>query len=1262
MRIVIDMQGAQSSGSRNRGVGRYTLSLAQALARNRGRHELLLALNGLFPETIEPIRQAFDGLLPQDNIRVWQAPRPVSFFSAANDWRRKTAELLREAFLASLKADVIIESSLFEGLADDAVTSIGALNRNIPTAAILYDLIPLIYKEIYAVTPAHEAWYQDKLSHLRQADLLLAISESSRQEGLRYLDFSAETCITISTACDRQFQPQHIGLEQEQTIRRQYGLQQAFVLYTGGNDYRKNIEGLIRAYAKLPTPLRATHQLAIVCSFDIAQRIALEKLINTQGLKPDEVVLTGFVPDQDLLALYNLCKVFVFPSWHEGFGLPALEAMSCGRAVIAANTSSLPEVIGRDDALFDPLDDNAITEKLEKVLTDEAFRSALEQHGLERAKLFSWDAIGQRAISAIEALAANKRDLPASDLKPATRPRLAYLSPLPPMRSGISDYSAMLLPELLRYYEIDVIAPQASVSNSWITANCPLRSVEWFRANSNCFDRVLYHFGNSDYHQAMFGLLDEIPGVVVLHDFFLSGIVAQMDTTGYQPGCWGQALYQSHGYAALQQRFLDSDRGEVILRYPCNHPVLQNALGVIIHSEHSRRLANQWYGQGAADDWPVIPLLRSPRQDIDKVQARQLLKLDKDDFIVCSFGHLAPAKLNHRLLEAWLASALAKNAHCLLVFVGENHPGDYGAGLVAAIQQSGLSERIRITGWTDAAAYQHYLAAADVGVQLRTLSRGETSAAVLDCMNYRLATIVNANGSMADLPDNGVWKLADAFGETELAHALETLWRDPSRRRQLGARAEQIIASRHNPASCAGQYSHALETQYQAAACDVAALTAALAKVEPAADKPGPLISLAEAVALSIPPQLAPRQLFIDISALVQQDLKTGIQRVVRSILKELLDNPPAGYRVEPVYAMPGQGYRYARQFTLAFLACPAAILIDEAIEFKAGDQFLGLDLHAYVVLQQAFYQKLRRFGVGVKFVVYDLLPITLPHAFNKGTKTAHQAWLQVVTESDGAICISKAVSATLSDWIQANGATCSPCFKIDWFHLGADINASQPSKGLPNNAKTVLNGLHARPSFLMVGTVEPRKAHKQALAAFELLWERGVDVNLLIVGKQGWLVDDLAAKLRRHPELNRRLFWLENISDEFLQALYAHSACLIAASEDEGFGLPLIEAAQYRLPIIARAIPVFKEVALDHATYFSGLAPLDLADTVNNWLALKAQGSVPQSSAMPWLTWQESARQLIGRLALSATNPQGLSEDVDKKTIQPQIDAASDE
>jgi len=172
-----------------------------------------------------------------------------------------------------------------------------------------------------------------------------------------------------------------------------------------------------------------------------------------------------------------------------------------------------------------------------------------------------------------------------------------------------------------------------------------------------------------------------------------------------------------------------------------------------------------------------------------------------------------------------------------------------------------------------------------------------------------------------------------------------------------------------------------------------------------------------------------------------------------------------------------------------------------------------------------------------------------------------------------------------------------------------------------------------ARPSFLSVSTIEPRKGYAQLLTAFEQLWRGGADANLVIVGKQGWNVEELVQTLRDHPEGGRRLFWLKGISDEDLERVYKSSACLIFASEAEGFGLPIVEAARHGLPLLLRDIPVFREIAGPYATYFKGTAAADLASAVADWLDLRAKGEAPQSSGIRIQTWAESAGQLKGVL-----------------------------
>lgn len=1230
MRIVIDLQAAQAE-NRNRGIGRYALSMAQAMVRNRGEHEVVIALNGHFTDTIESIRSGFLDFLPQENVRVWHAVAPVEHCDANNDWRREAAERVREAFLASLTPDFIFIPSLFEGLADNAVVSIGEFSTSVPVAVMLYDLIPYIHRRPYLENPVVEDWYLAKITHLRRAEIWLAVSESSKNEGISYLNLPASRVINTLADVDTIFKPLSIQPELEYMLRKKYGLHHPFVMYTGGIDHRKNIEGLIRAYAKLPAPLRQAYQLAIVCSVHPEGRQALDQLAEQHGLSKDEVILTGFVSDDDLVALYNLCKLFIFPSWHEGFGLPALEAMRCGAPVISANTSSLPEVIGWDEALFDPHSDEAIAAAMQRALTDTCYREALISHGNLQAKRFSWNESARRAISAMEKLHAERRETGVKPF-PVQRPKLAYVSPLPPERSGIADYSAELLPELARHYEIEVVVAQDKITDPWINQNCPCRSVQWFTEHADQYDRVLYHFGNSTFHQHMFALLKTIPGVVVLHDFYLSGIVAHLEVHGHSPGHWLNELYHSHGYAALRDRMHAKDVAQVIWQYPCSLSVIQGSLGMIVHSQNSLRLAVQWYG-GDTEDWSVIPLLRNAQVSLDKTQARRALGLSDDALILCTFGILGPSKLNHRLLQAWAASSLAYDANCYLVFVGENHPGDYGRELLQLIQKCGLPNNIRITGWADAETFRNYLTAADIGVQLRALSRGETSGTVLDCMNYGLATIVNANGSMADLPDEAVWKLPDDFADTQLIAALEALRHDPIKRAKLGQAARGVILRDHDPTACAEQYRNAIERCYQFASTTLPALPAAIAAIGGLpADQD--LVALAGALNTNFPPGNRQKQLLVDISELVHRDARTGIQRVVRNILREWLNNPPAGFRVEPVYATLDDGYRYARRFTLGFMDCPVDVLPDEPIDYAPGDIFLGLDLQPRVApAQRAFIQAMRHHGVQVKFVVYDLLCVLMPQYFVPGAAETFNQWLETIIESDGAVCISEAVAGELDNWIKENRPAGPRQFKIDWFHLGADLDTTNHTRGLPTDASTTLDSLRARPTFLMVGTLEPRKGHAQVLDAFGQLWKSGNAINLVIVGKQGWLVDDLVARLRAHPGLNKRLFWFEGISDEYLEKIYAASTCLIAASYGEGFGLPLIEAAQHKLPIIARDIPVFREVAGEHAYYFDATSPEELCRSVKSWLDLYRRDAHPKSDAMPWLKWRESASVLLGNL-----------------------------
>jgi glycosyltransferase involved in cell wall biosynthesis len=383
------------------------------------------------------------------------------------------------------------------------------------------------------------------------------------------------------------------------------------------------------------------------------------------------------------------------------------------------------------------------------------------------------------------------------------------------------------------------------------------------------------------------------------------------------------------------------------------------------------------------------------------------------------------------------------------------------------------------------------------------------------------------------------------------------------------------------------------------------------------------------------------RRILFDVSVIIKKDIRTGIERVTRSLLKQLLLNPPEGYCVEPVYFKDGRGFS-APNFAMAMIERQDIVFQDEIIEPSRGDIFLAIQLAAGIISEnEVLLDDWSRRGVKIYFMVHDLLPALRPDVFpDDGTEEVFERWLHIISRvSTGLVCASRAVADELAQWFRTTPPKRHMPLRIGYSHHGADLAASIPTSGIPEDAPMVLAELSARPSLLMVGTIEPRKGHVQAVDAFDHLWREGVDSNLVIVGYEGWkgvaashrkYIIQMVERLRLHPQSGKRLFWLEGISDEYLEKIYASCTALLFASEGEGFGLPLIEAAQYGLPIIARDIPVFREVAGEHAFYFDGRLPEDLAAAIKAWLKLNADGRAPHSDRMPWLTWKQSAEKLL--------------------------------
>ncbi|GAC1638906.1 MAG: glycosyltransferase family 4 protein [Herpetosiphon sp.] len=390
--------------------------------------------------------------------------------------------------------------------------------------------------------------------------------------------------------------------------------------------------------------------------------------------------------------------------------------------------------------------------------------------------------------------------------------RIAYCSPVNPQSSGIADYSEELLPFLGQFVEIDLFVDQGVVPTHADVRRClPVLRIDTLasRHARHPYDAVVYHMGNSPAHFGLYEQLLRVPGVVVLHDWVLHHLKLGYYARHNQIPRYAAELEQRYGQQGKQvaAQMLRGQLSDAVFRLPLNEDVIAAATGIIGHSHHLIGLVQRQRPQLPC---AVVPMGIPELPQMGALEAKRRLGLG-DGPLWASFGHINPYKRLEPALRAFRRFREAYgDAHFVMV-------GSVSAqyDLMRIVAQLELQEAVTVTGFVDAAVFNLYVAAADLCLNLRYPTAGETSASLLRLLAAGRPTLVSAVDAFQELPDDVCCKVDVDRSETALIyHYAHLLTESPVLAALLGQQARRYAATEHSLLGAAGAYMRFLEALY----------------------------------------------------------------------------------------------------------------------------------------------------------------------------------------------------------------------------------------------------------------------------------------------------------------------------------------------------------------------------------------------------------------------------------------------------------------